>query len=142
MEELPHLSGISLHLHHILHDAYSKILEEYSLVPRQFGLLKIGCRMSFSQTQSAKFILLDKNTVGVMIDALASRGLLERKQNPKNRRENIISTTKKGKELVNKLEPMLLKAQREVFSFLKDKDYEIFCSYMQDVMTNIFLKEE
>lgn len=76
-----------------------------------------------------------------MIDALASRGLLERKQNPKNRRENIISTTKKGKELVNKLEPMLLKAQREVFSFLKDKDYEIFCSYMQDVMTNIFLKE-
>lgn len=41
-----------------------------------------------------------------MIDALASRGLLERKQNPKNRRENIISTTKKGKELVAKLEPM------------------------------------
>lgn len=76
-----------------------------------------------------------------MIDALASRGLLERKQNPKNRRENIISTTKKDKELVDKLEPMFLKAQREVFSFLKDKDYEIFCSYMQDVMTNIFLKE-
>lgn len=129
-----HLIGMVLHLHHKLHNVYAKILEPYGLIPRQFGVLRTGSMgQALSQTKLSQIFMLDKNIVGMMIDALEGRELIQRQQNPKNRRENLIITTDKGEALVAEVESKLLQAQRECCWALSEEEFANLCEYITKI---------
>ncbi|MCX2717058.1 MarR family transcriptional regulator [Helicobacter sp. MIT 21-1697] len=69
---------------------------------KQAGILWVCSQNPHSQISLCNFASSDKNYVRMYIDDLESKGLVERKQNPANRRENLITLTPSGKEYAQK----------------------------------------
>ncbi len=69
---------------------------------KQAGILWVCSQNPHSQISLCNFASSDKNYVRMYIDDLEFKGLVERKQNPANRRENLIALTPSGKEYAKK----------------------------------------
>lgn len=81
-----------------LSQEFDKRVVPLGLIHKEAGILWICSQQDCSQVELCEFALSDKNYVRMYIDDLESKGLVQRKQNPANRRENLISLTPKGKE--------------------------------------------
>lgn len=136
-EDFIHLGFICKQISLLLYDALEPIYAKYELDFRQAGILFMGLSASLSQTHIAKLARTDKNTIGVMIDSLQERGLLERKQNPKNRKENLILLTKKGQNLALKLQKDIAKAQKEALGILPQARYSELCEGLSSVYQHL-----
>ena len=139
-EDFIHLGFICKQISLLLYDALEPIYAKYELDFRQAGILFMGLSANLSQTHIAKLARTDKNTIGVMIDSLQERGLLERKQNPKNRKENLILLTKKGQNLALKLQKDIAKAQKEALGILPQVRYSELCDELASVYQHLRVK--
>ena len=83
------------------------------LTHKHAGILWQCFTRQYSQTELCAYAHSDKNYVRMRLDELENLGLIKRKQNPKNRRENLISLTKKGKDMAQKSYALMLKVHNE-----------------------------
>lgn len=67
---------------------------------------------------------LDSATMTGLLDRLAALGLIEKKQNPKDRRTILVYLTKEGKEKAGKLDVLFDKAHDEFVSCLSFEESE------------------
>lgn len=65
---------------------------------------------------------MDKNSVRVFVDDLIAKDLVLRQENPQNRREKLITLTKKGKKVALETHKLMLSMQEELFSTCLSKD--------------------
>ena len=109
-----------------LHDTYSFLLEKTARVMRQHSarvLKKAGAGVTveqwailkalqekgdMSQVELAELTFKDKPTVTRILDLLVRKGLLERQTDDEDRRKFIIVLTKKGKNKVAELLPLIM----------------------------------
>lgn len=79
------------------------LLKQFELTLSQFVLLfGLAHHPEASQSALARYLNLTQAAVSRQIDGLLNRGLIERHNNVKNRREHIIKVTPKGHELLTK----------------------------------------
>lgn len=72
-------------------------LEPYDLTPPQFAVLAILWQQEgLSQTRLCALSNMDRTTLGGVIDRLEKQGLVERKDDPDDRRAYLIFLTPKG----------------------------------------------
>lgn len=140
-EGFAHLGFLSRQISLMLYDELSEVYAEFNLDPRCAGILFMGLKDSFSQTHIANLARTDKNTVGVMIDLLQEKGFLERRQNPNNRKENLIVLTEKGRQIALSLQKKTIKKQKEILAFMTDERYSAFCKYLLEVYTVLKIKQ-
>ena len=80
-----------------------KELSEYGVSPSHWMvLMALGEKNNQVQTELARTVNLDNATVTRVIDKLAEKELLVREQNRDDRREQVVSITKKGRETYKK----------------------------------------
>lgn len=136
-----HLGFLSRQISLMLYDELSEIYADFELDSRCAGILFMGLEDSFSQTHIANLARTDKNTIGVMIDLLQEKGLLERKQNPNNRKENLIVLTEKGQQIALSLQKKIAKKQKEILAFMTDERYNAFCKDLLEVYSVLKIKQ-
>lgn len=136
-----HLGFLSRQISLMLYDELSEIYADFGLDSRCAGILFMGLEDSFSQTHIANLARTDKNTIGAMIDLLQEKGLLERKQNPNNRKENLIVLTKSGQQIALSLQKKIAKKQKEILAFMTDERYSAFCRDLLEVYSVLKIKQ-
>lgn len=104
-EETPvgYIMELIWRIHFLSKRAMEQDLKKLGLTYPQFGTLKaLGIKENISQKQLAVFLETDTTNVMVICDSLEKKKLIERKANPKDRRENLIVRTELGKKRMSK----------------------------------------
>lgn len=73
------------------------------------------------QQQLADQLLMDKVSIVRILNALTEDGYIERKVNPKDRREHLLHITKKGKPWIKAIEKALKETDLEFLHFLPER---------------------
>lgn len=70
-----------------------------------------------------------------LLDDLTRQGLLERRQDPSDRRANLVSLTPRGKEIVAAIEAHLVEFRSEILGDLDDADIAVTLRVLERIMT-------
>ena len=99
-------------------------LEDFDINVSQFHfLIEIGSHKYINQEKIASISNFDKGAVARSIKDLESKGLVKREIDNKNRRQNLVSLTSKGEEILNKSIVLLNEWEDEIFNInIIDKD--------------------
>ena len=124
-EELADRPGHLIRRLHQIHVAM--FLEEcsaYNLTPIQFGVLTVLADESVrDQATIATMVGIDRNNAADVIRRLAKRGLLERPDNPTDKRTKLAKITKTGQEIVRDVKPGMIRAQVRLIDPLTEDEY-------------------
>lgn len=83
-------------------------LKEFDLTfGEQIILMFISAQENVNQDTISKTFMIDKGMVAKTLNKLELKGFIARKQNPDNKRENIISLTQKGTEILINMKAVL-----------------------------------
>ena len=99
---LPGLVGYQLRLTQLVYFYdFAKSVDDPTMSPGRFGVMVlIGANPGMTQSRLALATQLDRSTMVAVIDLLESRGLVERRATPMDRRSNALWLTEKGKKLL------------------------------------------
>lgn len=118
-----------------LHHDFLLSLKRHGLTSQQYNILKV-LRGFGNEPRSLDFLrsrMLDKNSdVSRVVEHLVNKGLIERKENKLDRRQKDISITKKGLDLLNKMDD----CERKVDTLLKNLS-EDECKQLNSLLDKI-----
>jgi MarR family 2-MHQ and catechol resistance regulon transcriptional repressor len=101
-----------------------KILRQYDLTEAQFNVLfalKYKTR-ALTQVELGRRLVVTRATVTSVLDRLESKGFVERRDVPDNRRSYHVELTKAGHELVDEVEPLYRDNIHYVLAYLNDDE--------------------
>jgi DNA-binding MarR family transcriptional regulator len=75
-----------------------------------------------SQREGARRLGIDRTTMVALVDELESKGLVERRPHPDDRRKNIVALTAKGRETLVRAARAVGKAEQRFFEPLSQAD--------------------
>ncbi len=79
-----------------------------------------------SQTALADYLGIDRTVMPYFVDDLQAEGLVERRDDPADRRRRIVAATPKGEQQYRTLSAQVLAAEREFFGELPDPERSAF----------------
>ena len=97
-----------------------------NLTPTQWAALsKLSEVGACSQNQLGRLTAMDVATIKGVIDRLTARGLTETSQDPEDGRRLLVSLTRAGQQLAEKLAPNAIAITRETLAPLDAKEREL-----------------
>lgn len=75
----------------------------------------------------------NKSVVMRMIDSLEKKGLVKRTVNPEDRRENLLSTTDMGEQVVTEYHKIEKKLSYELLKGIPDEKVEVFFEVVEEI---------
>jgi DNA-binding MarR family transcriptional regulator len=110
--------------------------EKHGVTPVQYAALhKIGSAPGTDQRTLARSIGLDTSTIGGVIDRLEARGLVQRSASSDDRRVRLLTLTGSGQELVEAIEPDMVKAQDRILAPLPEAERSEFMRMLRALVT-------
>lgn len=101
----------------------NKQLSEHNLTASQFGVLEALLHLGpLNQKTLGQKLLKSGGNMTLVIDNLQKEGLVERRQNPEDRRATMVSLTDKGEELINTVFPKHMANIVSQFSVLSNSE--------------------
>jgi DNA-binding MarR family transcriptional regulator len=113
---------------------------KYGITDAQFNVLiqlRYARQNTLSQADLGRRLVVNKADMTGIIDRLERAGLVERADHPKDRRVNIIKITKKGRGMVDKLEPGYFEGVKKLMSGIPKADMEKIMKGMEKIRENI-----
>jgi DNA-binding MarR family transcriptional regulator len=102
-----------------------------NLTPTQWAALsKLAETGPCSQNQLGRLTAMDVATIKGVIDRLTARGLTETSQDPEDGRRLLVSLTRSGQQLAEKLAPNALAITRETLAPLDAKERELLMALL------------
>ena len=102
-----------------------------NLTPTQWAALsKLAETGPCSQNQLGRLTAMDVATIKGVIDRLTARGLTETSQDPDDGRRLLVSLTRAGQQLAEKLAPNALAITRETLAPLEPKERELLMALL------------
>jgi DNA-binding MarR family transcriptional regulator len=106
--------------------AVSIFVEEckaFDLTPVQYAaLVSIHTHPGIDATRLSAVIAFDRSTLGNVIERLETKGLIERKPAPEDKRVKLLHITKTGAALLDDIKPSVERAQARMLQPLKPAD--------------------
>ncbi len=122
-------------LHQIHVAIFLEECREHNLTPVQFGVLTVLYESeALDQITIAGQLGIDRNNAADVIRRLEKRGLLERPKVVKDRRAKLARITPAGHEVVDRMQPQMIKAQRRLMEPLDDHEYGQLMALMTKVI--------
>ena len=113
-------------------------LEGSVLTPLEFAILsyvtKDGGQPDIDQTSLAQQIGIDRNNTSLLVERLASRGLLDRRENGQDRRARMLHLTPAGEKLFHRVLPDAWASQRRILAPLKPAQRELLLDLLVQVI--------
>ncbi|MBR5291221.1 MAG: MarR family transcriptional regulator [Erysipelotrichaceae bacterium] len=88
---------------------------------------------STNQDNIAKALKMDKSSVAKVVNKCVNDGLIERRVNPSNRREYILTLTPEGQTVVQELVDIVEQWMTEALSILSDEERDQFLNLVERV---------
>ncbi len=123
---LPSLLGYHLRRAQIaVFNDFVKTVAAMQITPGQFGVIVlIGSNPGLTQSALARAVGIERSTMVAVIDALESRGLVARRPSPSDRRSNALVLSDAGKDLVDRLKPIVQTHDARVVGALSEAEKE------------------
>jgi DNA-binding MarR family transcriptional regulator len=116
----------------------------YGITDAQFNVLiqlKYGKQQGLSQADLGRRLVVNKADMTGIIDRLEKAGLVGREDHPKDRRINIIKITRKGRDIVNKLEPGYFTRVKKTMSGISKNGMKTIMKGMEKIRENVRQEE-
>jgi len=94
--------------------AGNRALAVFGLKVRTYSVLAVAVEVAPSQRDLAERLRLDPSQIVALVDDLESRGLVERRQDPADRRARIVVATTAGVELFGRARADVARAERDL----------------------------
>jgi MarR family transcriptional regulator for hemolysin len=111
---------------HALMTEMTAALEDSGISPRGHRVLVTAMTGTYTQTELAKMIGLDKTTMVVTVDELEAAGFAERQPSKTDRRAHVITVTAAGAKKVLEAEKILDRVRGDVLATLPEEERAVF----------------
>lgn len=107
---------------------YCKIFTERRLsaydlgMPEQVILMYLSKKDQVNQDTIARYFIIDKSAIAKTLGKLESKGFIERYTNPDNKRENLVSLTQKGRDIMDYMRKILEEWNRILLKDISEED--------------------
>jgi len=130
---LPSLIGFNLRRTQVrIFQAFAETVGRFDITPGQFGVLEIiNSNPGFNQSELGAAMGVDRSTVVAVIDRLEGRGLVVRAPSRRDRRSYALRLSDTGKDLLAKLQPLVLEHDRLAGQNLDDSEVKKLIGYLQ-----------
>jgi DNA-binding MarR family transcriptional regulator len=113
---------------------FKAILAPLDLEPREFALLRaVAASEGQSQHSVGARLQIPASRMVAFVDALEHRGLLERRQNPSDRRSHALYLTDAGHELLSRAFALAVEHERDLCAALSAEEREQLLELLQRV---------
>ena len=133
IEDLP-----GFHIRRLPLIAVAVFLEETQasgITPVQYAALTaVGRQQGIDQRTLARTIGFDTSTIGSVIDRLEARGLMQRNAHPDDRRVRLLTITAEGEQLLQQVEPGMLRAQERMLEPLAPEQRGVFMDMLHTLV--------
>lgn len=100
-------------------DSFCTHLAKYDINARDYGVLSIvRSNPGVTQKKIGELMSVDRTTMVQLIDALEAKGLLTRSSNPQDRRQNLITATDKGADILDDMWDVLKDGEQQTVKTL------------------------
>jgi DNA-binding MarR family transcriptional regulator len=115
-------------------------LAPLGLEPREFALLRaVGAAEGQSQQAIGERLQIPASRMVAFVDGLEERSLLERRQNPNDRRTRALYLTAEGGELLGRAFTLAVGLERDLCAELNDSEREQLLALVQRVAVRVGL---
>jgi DNA-binding MarR family transcriptional regulator len=128
----------------MLYKASYVYFRQYGITDAQFNVLiqlQYVKQQGLSQVDLGKRLVVNKADMTGIIDRLEKAGFVGREDHPKDRRINIIKITRKGRDIVNKLEPGYFTGVKKLMSGMLKGDMKTIMKGMEKIRENVRQEE-
>jgi DNA-binding MarR family transcriptional regulator len=94
-------------------EASNRALAPFGVDGKEFAVLLTLAASPGSQQDAARRLGIDRTTMVALLDALAGKGLVQRSQDPADRRRNVVGLTEAGRDLVASASAASEQAERD-----------------------------
>lgn len=105
--------------------------------PEQVILMYLSANNVVNQDAIAQHFMLDKGAIAKTLRKLEEKGLIERHQNPKNKRENLISIAPEGRSILGEMEKALTEWNQCFFEGLNEEDIKQYQRITDVIVKNV-----
>lgn len=117
-----------------VYQVFKAELSEYDVTPVQYSLLKCLWENDGQTARNiADRLSLDYSTMTTHLDRMESKGLIEKKTAPNNRRALQISLTDKGRELEKPLTEAIMSANHKFLQHVDNEKWIEFRTFLQQL---------
>lgn len=114
-----------------------RLKKELSLSGGKWKVLAaLSVENGISQTKLADFIFVEGPTLVAMIDKLEELGLVQRKPDKEDRRNNLIFMTKKSENMISVIVDCVLELRKNVTKNISEKELEITKKVLRKMTMN------
>lgn len=99
-------------------------------------ILALNIFAGLSQKELAEKIYLDGSTLVPIIDRMEKSGLVERKPDPNDRRNNRIFLTKKSESTVDSITDIILQLRKEIYKDISQSKQETVRTILKKIINN------
>ncbi len=135
------LEAIIPYFYRFLRNEKSVFCRQFHLTPTQLDVLTVLKDENLNLSKLSELTMLDSSTLVGTVDRLEKRHLLQKKVSSKDRRQNIISLSQKGKNLLDSMPTFISPALKEMVAGLTPEERRQFSEIMQKILVNMKLKE-
>lgn len=139
LDDLRHGFGFLMHdTTRLMNRYYDRRVRIYGITRTQWTLLTYLSRYEgVSQTKLAEYMDLAPMTLTRQIDKLEREGLLDRRQDPQDRRTNLIFLTEKSQPLMNHMHEIAVEAKEAALKNFNEDEREILRDYLVRMRENM-----
>lgn len=124
------------------HRAYDRVLEEalskHRVLTGQWSLLRVLWHEdNLSQIEVAKRMKIERASLTIMLNTVEKAGLIVRHIDPRDRRKQRISLTRKGRALQAVLVPIGMSVNGIALTGLSEREISTLRSFLQRVIENL-----
>lgn len=110
----------------------------YDITAEQFLLLDtLWTEGVLTQQQIADYMLKDKNSVVKLVDSLETKKLVARVNNPKDRRQNFVTVSKKADKIKDSVTNIAISSVDEITEGISDNELQVFISVLDKMAQNM-----
>ena len=109
--------------------------------PEQLVMMYLGANGSSNQTAIAERLEIDKGSITKTTSKLESKGLILRKVNPDNRRENRIEVSPAGHKILQAMRSAHKELNEVMFAGLSKEAIEVTCDTLSVIADNLVKAE-
>lgn len=112
-----------------------KQMEKSPVSRYYFPLYLIGKNSGkICQQQLANTLLMDKVSLVRILDNLTEEGFIERKVNPKDRRQHLLHVTEKGEMWIPSIEQALCEADEQFYRLIPENERQLFKKNLEKIV--------
>jgi DNA-binding MarR family transcriptional regulator len=111
---------------------FSEETQGRDITAPQFGALRALFEFpGIDQATLAKFLALDRATVGGLVDRLELKGLVRRTLDPDDRRARVLHLTPRGRVLLSALRPKVARVSERMLASLTREERQFFLDILE-----------